>query len=846
MESNNIDMDKEKIQSINDCEDKLIIISSEEKPNQQIEKEEALSKEQNETQAKLNKNLNISPPKEVLKNNLNKHIKPVEKKKKKKKHDKLLTDNFTLENCKKSPENENIKRTGKMSYLNNYKKDTSEKKETNMNKTVFSEITESMYLFAKEDKLPVKKARNLEKQSIENYNKLTVEAYLCSCANKANKDNKKIIYEFLGRKKNEEISKKIGLDQDKDNKMENLQDVKRLTILTDRNRCYVSTRTFNEFLNDQKEKEEERQNHLKVNETQKKEELKTCLRDKPELNKESIKLAKNISKNARVNIYSRLYQDYNEKKIKEREKELENKALNEKNENIKKTQDKIQQNVNRLFHDYETKKKKMEISNAKNLELRNFSANHSIMNKNSKDIIFNRFKKNFENALENILSKKINEQFEINYMDFVKLLFNLNFTNKNYYELIQNKDCKDVSEKAPEPNEANKNDNKELDRKKNFENDKEYKLILDAWKIIIKSKEFNSETPGSSKRLLLFFLSLLGIYNGNNDNIIKKEFPILADNNNDDKSSNYANLSKQIYKYFYLYRNNAINGSLFRERNEKKRQGEGKSVERSSKNFFKNNHSVPKMHLSVKKKYEQYQKNKEYKLKEKEKLLEKEEKEKCPFAPPCAKIKGKVNIIEISERLYNNGRKHLKNNNSISNNLKLEEDNKKKQLNVDNSKKHKNNKTNNSIQKMFNNNPLEKDVGVKKKIEELKESRNQKSLEKMILKKGFKPKENTFKDKDISEFNELIYKNERFAHDDEPLNYFKNTFKKYEKLVPKPQKEKYVFEIIIDGKPKKLLIYENEDINYKVKEFCNVYKLNYNDKKLIFQTINQNIIDKKI
>ena len=111
----------------------------------------------------------------------------------------------------------------------------------------------------------------------------------------------------------------------------------------------------------------------------------------------------------------------------------------------------------------------------------------------------------------------------------------------------------------------------------------------------------------------------------------------------------------------------------------------------------------------------------------------------------------------------------------------------------------------------------------------------------MILKKGFKPKENHNNNNNLYEFNELNYKNERFAHDDEPLNYFKNTFKKYEKFVTKPKKEKYIFEITIDNKPRNLVIYQNDDINYRVKDFCNVYKLTYNDKKRIFLTINQNL-----
>ena len=258
------------------------------------------------------------------------------------------------------------------------------------------------------------------------------------------------------------------------------------------------------------------------------------------------------------------------------------------------------------------------------------------------------------------------------------------------------------------------------------------------------------------------------------------------------------------------------------------------NLEKSS-NFLSNHHSVTEKRLNVN--YDQYLKNKELKIKEKEKILEKEEKEKCPFFPGGApKITDKKNIIEISKRLYNARLKHLKNSNSTPNNFENEEKNKQ------NLGRKIFNSNNNSIQKMFNNNPLEKDLKVKKKIKELKESRNKKSFQKLVLKKGYKPKEDFKNNDDLIDFNELGYKNERFVHDDEPLNNFKNTFQKYERLEQKKGKrEKYIFEIVVDNKPRNLIIYQDEDINYKVKVFCNVYKLTYDDKKRILQTILQQL-----
>ena len=139
---------------------------------------------------------------------------------------------------------------------------------------------------------------------------------------------------------------------------------------------------------------------------------------------------------------------------------------------------------------------------------------------------------------------------------------------------------------------------------------------------------------------------------------------------------------------------------------------------------------------------------------------------------------------------------------------------------------------------MFDNNPLEKDIRVQKKIKEMKESRNKKSFEKLIKKKGFKPKED-FNKTELYDFDELYYKNGRFALDDEPLNTFKNTFNKYERHEKKlSEREKYAFEIMVDRKPQKLIIYQGDDISCKVKDFCSLYKLDYNDKKSICQAIN--------
>ena len=854
MESNNAENDNQ-IEIFHNDEDNENNNSHEENLNKDILNQDT-NDQKNEPTKEPNKSVNNNEERRKIRKFPSKEVKIPKKiihnqKKTKKKNNvnPFLSEGGALENSKfkKISNSDFSKNSGKVSYLYNYKNDTSEVKDSSINKTVFSKISENMYKISKEDKFPIKKARNLEQENEETYNKLTEEAFLCSCANKANKENKKIIYEFLDRKKKQQTSKKIGIDLENkskannENELESLKDIKRLTILTDRNRSYKSSRTFHEFLLDQKKKQEIHENHLKTNENLKKEEIDSKIQDRPHLNEETVKLANNINRNTKANIHSRLYKEFNDKMKKEEEKVKEKHS--KKSEEKKLSKIKINENIERLFSEYQAKNKRISESEVKKQEeLKNLSSNHTT-SKNSNDIIFKRFKNILVNSFKDILQKDLEENFEITYSDFIKILHKINFTTKNYFELIENKNkSKDMTEdsKITETTQNNRN----ILRKYNFEAEKEYKLSIDAWKIIIKSKEFKEEAPGESKRILLFFLSTLGIFNGNVDeNFFKKEFlNIIKDISG--SISNYSNLSKQIYKYFSIYRNNAINGLLFRDKDQKRREEFEKETERnltftpmlekSSREYLNNNHSVSETRLSVEKNYDQYRKNKELKLREKEKLLEKEEKQKCPFVPYGSKNNEKINASEISQRLYKTGLKHLKSSSSTPNNFL----NPEKKNNILLKKLQNLNQNYHNIQKMFDNNPLEKDIRVQKKIKEMKESRNKKSFEKLIKKKGFKPKED-FNKTELYDFDELYYKNGRFALDDEPLNTFKNTFNKYERHEKKlSEREKYAFEIMVDRKPQKLIIYQGDDISCKVKDFCSLYKLDYNDKKSICQAIN--------
>ena len=826
-------------------------INQEEKQSNKI----AESKKSNSKKI-VNPNEKKETEEELIKKDIKKDIKKESGKGKKqkkivtqkmKKKTKSNVNPFILENYNEHRQSKKLSKHGinknsiRSSYLLHYKSEISDLKEQNPNKSAFSKISEIMYEKSKEEKFPKKKERDLQKEEEEKYDKFTEEAFLISQANKTNRENKKIINEFLERKKKEELADKVGIEseKEKENELESFQDNKRGSILTDRNTSFKSKRTFNEFLEDQKAKEEKHQEHLKTSQKEHNDKLSSIILDKPVLNEETIKIANKGKRNDNIGIHQRLFDEYNEIKQKKEKIEKERYNLN-KREEKKIPKANIQKNIERLFAEYEVKKKRVnENIMKKEKEIRNRSSNRS-SSKSSNQIIFKRFKKILENGIKNVLEKNLEETFEINFSNFTKLLYKINFTSKNYFELIEEKE-KDEKEEANRQS-IKSNSRKVLFIKNKLELDREYRLMTDAWKIITKNKEFKIDALGTSERIIIFFLSVLGIYDGNNLNdFIKKEFSFLIKEEKD--NNKYSNLSKQIYKYFAVFKNNAINGLLFREKNNKRKLEIAEESERlltfspnletSSKNYISASNSVNHMRLSVEKNYAQLKKNKELKLKEKEKFLEEEEKEKCPFYPSGAKNNEKKDIEEISKRLFSTGLKHLKLSNSTQNNVLYRDQ-------IYNSYTENTHRKNKNFQKMFNNNPLEADFDVKKKLLEMEESRNQKALEKLILKKGYIPKENK---KDIILFDDDNNISGRFALEDERSNTFKNTFERYERFDKRnssiPNKERFEFEITVERKPRKLILYQGDDINCKVKDFCKLYKLNYTDKRRILKAINQ-------
>ena len=691
--------------------------------------------------------------------------------------------------------NKKLKILPKTVYYINLKNENSNNKKEMKGKSIFSKISESILQNDKKnEKYPNKKIVNLEQINEDNYNKLTEELYLHSRANKNNYENKKIISEFLERKKKEEITKKIGIENDSNIMSEALKDLKRSNTLTDRNRSFKSSRTFGKFLQDQKNKEEKHKILLKRNELLQNEKINLNIRDRPLLNEESIKIMNNSVRN-KMDIHIRLYKEFNDKKKKEEEKIKDLLYVNKIKEK-KMTQKKIDENSNRLFNEYKIKKNRNEELKYKKInEINNLTFN-SPVSKNSNEIIFKKIIKKLKNALFIIFGKKLEDNFQINYFDFLKLLYSICFISKNYFELIQLKN----------------ND-------KQIEKEIEFRISNDAWKIITKNKEFKNDIPCESKNLFFFILSVVG----NIENkYIKKELEKCGIELN----SNDFNLSSQIYKYFQLFRNNAINSLLFRDKKIKKEEiiNENEKLDKNKKVNFNNN----LIYLNIEKDNKIFLKNKENKYGDIEQFKNEENKKRYTYIPSSTQNNEKKNVLKYNEnsiKYLNSSLKYISNDNNLNKNIK-------------NNLINKSFNSNNNLRKMFLNNPLEKDNDIQKKINELKEARNQRKIEKIIKEKGLRI--NSLED----QYNNIYDYNQRFVHINEPLNNFKNTFKKYEKLSVKQKifnNQKYIFEIFVENKPKKLILYKGENINNKINEFCNKYNLNYNDRQQIVTTINNQI-----
>ena len=835
-------------------------------------------------------------------------------------------------------------------------------------KTIFSKIAEDLYVDYLNDKNPKKNIIDLNKEKDDNYNKLTVENYLYSCADREYSKNKKIIHDFIERKTKENMCKKISIIKIPQN------DLKKFRTYKNSNRSKRKSRSPEEFLDEQKILEEKHKIYLDNLIMLHNKEINLCLKDRPTISKNSQRLA-NINKDSNKSVHLKLYEENNIKK--KNIEELNDRILvleeyyNGINLDKRMKKEKIIENSERLYQEYEKKKNNINENQIKQLnDIKNMSA-ISLIDKNSNVIIYKRFVNIYKNILKQLFQKNISDNFNLGFGDFLIFIYKLGLVEKNYgdnnynnnrkfkhlflnnFENINksvhdgesnikikknliNKiiirphsyrndiltmreesenDDKGIRNTSQEENKNIKNKfdishkilkrntflkNKSLGRKilnmsyNSFENESEFKLIKDAWKIITKSKEFNEKILGDSKNILFFYLSLCGIYNDNINNIfIKKEFPFLFNENimSVDKKENTYN-AKFIYKYFYMFKNCMIN-NIMEKNKAKKINSKIKNLEQNtkiidnSKSFIKRSYNTNVTKINEKrikrnifnskdkKEYKSFYKTKndfilntDNNIKEINISKKKQNYKKYKIFLHKNRISKKIIDKEENINTLNNSNlsKDLKNNNqknnsnsSFNSNSFLIQNNYETQLNNVSEKEIKD--------KNYINKPriydYEGNDGNEEHTKEKKSSISFHIFNEEYRIKNDKERNSNYKEieiyknqnaNNISDTNNNIYNdnncvkssnsnfNKSSLNDGLSINKIDNNGK----MVDYPtKKKKFIFIIKIKDENIKLVINEDDDdIYFKITEFCEENNLDEEDKEQIMKAVNLKLIGK--
>ena len=288
---------------------------------------------------------------------------------------------------------------------------------TGEEKTIFSKITEDLYLDNKIYLKPKKIYFDISKANEDNYNKLTIENYLFTCADKENSKNNKIINSFLERKTKEQNNKKIGSDPEKDDS-ENFMEIRGLYSDRKINRKEKrNIRSPEQFLKEQKDLEKKHYNYMESLVKKYNDEAKNVIKDKPTINKQSEKLA-NKKKSGNKDIHEKLYEEYNLKMKRIDEKIKKEINLNE-NNNKKMKKEEVMKNVKRLYQDYKNRINNYNENNIKNLnDIKNRSM-VSLIEKKSNVIINKKLISDYKNTIKTLFNKNISDKFDMNFNDYL-------------------------------------------------------------------------------------------------------------------------------------------------------------------------------------------------------------------------------------------------------------------------------------------------------------------------------------------------------------------------------------------------------------------------------------------
>jgi len=655
--------------------------------------------------------------------------------------------------------------------------DSNQKKTSNSTtkKTIFTKLSEQMYnnIF-----------KNKDFQNIYDYESFTNESLLQKFNQvekkslQNNEQNRKTIKDFIIRneKKKNEKSKIISPQVNKNKKTENNKKI-----------------NLDEFLTKQNKFTEKKKQTIETMSKKIENEISKNMREKPLINSKSNQIIyekNNTNRKNKKDIHLKLYEEYSEKK---KHRTIQSDDIDEsKDKKLPKKNNDIYKKL------YEASKERSQSQREIERKQLNQVSKSFIVNQNSNEILAQKFLKKYETEITINFNKKADDNFNLNFSEFLLLLNKIGFTVKNYSSL--------------------KNDENNIE--------KEFQLSKEAWMIINEKKVFDDNENISSHKLLIFFLCVLGLYNLN---ILKKHFLFI------DKKNRFIEpkLIKQIPNSFRLFVNNEINSFLKKEKLNRTSLSFIENIENTytfkpkinekiykSKSFVNN---LNESHISVVKGYDEYRKEREKSIEnQKRKILENELKE-CTFFPNNKILKRSKSVsVSVSERLYSKKKDEKPKNKESKDNI-IENDFTPIIANFDS--------------KIFNNDLIQTDSDVIRRCELLSKMRKEKKLTEYLLSRGYCPNKTEVNEKILREMNDSSPKD--FVFDNEIKN-FKNTFSKFSKdKKSKKKNTKFIFEMNIDNQKKKLIIHQNDNIDLRVKQFCNENNLDLQSKSRIISAIKE-------
>jgi hypothetical protein len=644
-------------------------------------------------------------------------------------------------------------------------------------KSVFTRLSEQMF-----EKL----LKNKGMENVYNYESFTNENFLTNYSNKFDAKNKKLRKDFLSRNVKEVERKKLLNNKNMTNPNKNL------TSTEPKKKEVMNKTQLDSFLEKQKNYNDKKKQDIESLKKKIETERTSKIRNIPLTNSNSNKiiLLKSANYNSNKDTFTRLYDGY----TKNEQKNL----VNTKPRSPSNNQKQISKIFNKLYDDSKMYKSKLE-EKRKVIYKNEYKL---IVNPNSNDMIGQQLLKKYESEINNYFNKKAEDNFKLNFNEYLLLLGKIGFTIKDYSNL------------ADFTNEI----------------EKEFQLSKEGWKILTESKKFEQEKNIDSHKFLLFLLSVLRLYNGdNNTQLMKKNFQFI----NKDIDIK-PKITDKIKIDFRLFSDNFINSLIKREKISRSTMSiiENKEKDLTFKpkinhqSFYENN---SEKHTSIVKNYDLFRQKREKYLENERKKEEKEEMKECTFFPNNQNLQKNRSVSGgFSERLYMKRKKNNENTKSMKENEEVIKNVFSPNLTPYNSK-------------MFEHNPLINDKSLTKKYEELENNRKQKKITKYLVSKGISNSIKNRNDDDLLREIEINEDSTRsFKFDNEYGNY-KNTFNKFEKknLDNQKRKVRYIFEINIDNKQKKLILHKTDNMEREVEKFCYENDLEPESKYKIIEAIKE-------